>query len=301
VLLSQYNWAQKYSTEEVYIKSFDDVKLSGTLLYPTKFDLPVDLVIIISGTGPTDRNGNSGEMTNDAIKLLAEGITQKKIASFRYDKRGVGKSLHASIQEKDLVIEDYVKDVVSLVQHFENDERFYSISIIGHDDGALIGILAAQKVRVKQFISISGCGRTANLLLEDQLEKQYNKHQTKVILDSLKLGFNVEELGQLNYLMRSSVQHYMRSWFAYDPAVEISKLTCRVLIIQGDNDVQVKVKEGDMLYSSKPDADYYTISKMNHVFREIKGNFSDNIKSYYNPDLPISEKLTKKIVKFLAF
>lgn len=295
----QYNWAQKYSSEELFIKSFDALKISGTLLYPQKVVAPVGLVIIISGTGPTDREGNSGEMTNNAIKLLAEGISNHKMASFRYDKRGVGKSLHASITENDLRIDHYVQDVLSLIHFFEKIGRFSSISIVGHDDGALIGMIACQKAGVKQFVSISGSGRTADLLLEDQLGRQYNKHKTKVILDSLKLGFQVNDLGQLDRLFRPSVQPYMRSWFTYEPLIEISKLSCPALIIQGDKDIQVKVKEGDLLHSGKPEAEYFTISNMNHVFRIIKGDFNENIKSYYNSKLPISKALIKKIIKFL--
>lgn len=299
MFIISYNWAQKYSSEELFIKSFDALKLSGTLLYPQKVEAPIDLVIIISGTGPTDREGNSGEMTNNAIKLLAEGISNHKRATFRYDKRGVGKSLHASIKEEDLRIEHYVKDVLALVHFFQTDQRFSSISIIGHDDGALIGMLACQKVGVKQFISISGCGRTANLLLEDQLARQYNKHKTKVILDSLKMGCQVHSLGQLHRLFRPSVQPYMMSWFKYDPIEELTKLTCPVLVLQGDKDIQVKVKEADLLHSAKPEAEYSLVSNMNHIFRVIKGDFNENIKSYYNSELPISKVLLKKIMNFL--
>ncbi len=296
-LIVQSIWAQK--SEELFIESFDSLKLSGTLLMPKKKVDNLSLAIIIAGSGPTDRDGNSGIMINNSLKYLAEGLVKHNIASFRYDKRAIGKSLSSSIREIDLRFDDYVNDVKALIQFFDKDKRFSSIVIIGHSEGSLLGMIAVQNTKVKKYISIAGVGRTADLVLEDQLAMQFSKEKTRVILDSIKAGFTVSDLGKLKALFRPSVQPYMMSWFKYDPQKEIKKLTCPVLIIQGDNDIQVKVSEAELLKLAYPKADYEIISNMNHVMKIVKGDFNENLKSYYNPKIPDSKVLIKTISNFI--
>ncbi len=69
--------------------------LAGTLLIPNS-NQPVPVVLIIAGSGPTDRNGNQPGMINNSLKLLAEGLCSEGIATLRIDKRGVGGSASAA-------------------------------------------------------------------------------------------------------------------------------------------------------------------------------------------------------------
>ena len=213
--------AQKYHSEDLFIKTADSIKISGTLILPKKKVNHLTLAIIIAGSGPTDRDGNSGLMINNSLKYLAEGLVKHNIASFRYDKRAIGKSLSSSISEIDLRFEDYINDPVALVKYFKVDKRFDKIVIIGHSEGSLLGMIASRKAGVSQFVSISGVGRTADKILEDQLGMQYSKDKTRIILDSLKAGFTVSDLGRLKSLFRPSVQPYMISWFKYQPCYRI--------------------------------------------------------------------------------
>jgi len=295
----QSSFAQKFKSEELFIESFDSVRISGTLIIPNKLNEHHPIAIIIAGSGPTDRDGNSGLMVNNSLKYLAEGLAKNKIASFRYDKRAIGKSLSSSIKETDLRFEDYVNDVKALIKDFKKDDRFSEVIIIGHSEGSLLGMIAVQNTNVKKYVSVSGVGRTADLILKDQLSQQYGIKTITPILDSLKSGYMVSNLGKLKTLFRPSVQPYMISWFKYNPQKEIKGVTCPVLILQGDNDIQVKVKEADLLKNAKPSADYKIISGMNHIMKIIKGNFNDNLKSYYNPDLPDSKSLVSTISKFI--
>jgi len=67
-------WAQKYISKELFITSYDSVRLSGTLLMPKKEETNLTLAIIIAGSGPTDRDGNNNMMTNNSLKYLAEDL-----------------------------------------------------------------------------------------------------------------------------------------------------------------------------------------------------------------------------------
>ncbi|OPG75468.1 alpha/beta hydrolase, partial [Pseudomonas ogarae] len=83
-------------------------ELFGSLLLP-KSDTPVPVVLIISGSGPTDRDGNNPEGgRNDSLKRLAWVLAKHNIASVRYDKRGVAASLAATPDERNLSVEAYV-------------------------------------------------------------------------------------------------------------------------------------------------------------------------------------------------
>ena len=292
-------WAQKYISKELFITSYDSVRLSGTLLMPKKEQTNLTLAIIIAGSGPTDRDGNNNMMTNNSLKYLAEDLIKNKIASFRYDKRAIGKSLSAKLKEEDLRFENYIDDVIAVVNYFQNDKRFGSIVIIGHSEGSLLGILAAKKTKVDKYISIAGVARTADKILAEQLYDQYRIKNISGILDSLKQGYTVKNVGKLKNLFRPSVQPYIISWFKYNPQQEIAELSCPVLILQGDNDIQVKLKEAKLLKESCPHAKLEIISGMNHIMKIIKGDFNKNLKSYYNADLPVSNVLVKKIVAFI--
>ena len=85
--------------------------LHGTELLPDGAG-PHPVVLIIAGSGPTDREGNNPLIPgrNDSLKMLGEGLVAKGIASVRYDKRGIAASAKAGSREDDLRFEHYVDD-----------------------------------------------------------------------------------------------------------------------------------------------------------------------------------------------
>src|SRR5437867_4819884 len=88
--------------------------LFGTLELPaTKQPIPVAL--IIAGSGPTDRNGNSPALpgSNNSLKMLAEGLASRGIASLRYDKRGIAASRAAMTSEADIRFNHFIEDARS--------------------------------------------------------------------------------------------------------------------------------------------------------------------------------------------
>ena len=130
--------------------------IEGTLLLPSKENIP--LVLIIAGSGPTDRDGNSGSLKNNSLKMLAQGLYNNNIASFRFDKRGIAKSEKAMISEEDLRLEHYIRDVQQWYLLLKNDSRFSSVIILGHSEGSLIGMIASQDIFPEKFISLAGPG-----------------------------------------------------------------------------------------------------------------------------------------------
>ena len=100
-------------------------------------------------------------------------------------------------------------------------------------------------------------------------------------------------------LFRESVQPYMISWLQHNPQEEIKKLHIPILIINGTKDIQVPVHDAELLHQANPKSELVLIQNMNHIFKEIKGDEAENMKSYTNPDLPVMPELIEKITTFL--
>lgn len=270
----------------------------GTITTPKTFN-KIPIALLIAGSGPTDRNGNNPYAMNAGLKKLAYALADNNIASVRFDKRGIGESMASGRSEKELRFDDYVKDAQEWVTMLKSDKRFSSLIVIGHSEGSLIGLTAAAKA--DKFISIAGAGRSADIILKEQLGKQPQNIQDIAfpIIDSLKAGKIIENPDpMLASLFRPSVQPYMISWFAKDPQVEIKKLTIPVLIIQGTNDIQVSVEDAKLLATAKPDAKLVLIKNMNHIFRIVDGDINTNMGTYNKQQLPISDEMVKSIVAF---
>jgi pimeloyl-ACP methyl ester carboxylesterase len=275
-------------------------QLYGTLTVPDDVK-KCPVALIIAGSGPTDRNGNNPMMKNNSLKMLAEALAKNGIASLRFDKRGIGESKASAVTESSLVFENYTEDAKSWINFLKQDKRFTQLTVIGHSEGSLIGMIAGAKAN--KFISIAGAGESADKLLKSQISSKSNKQvedMTFPIIDSLKAGNKVNKVDPLlNSLFRASIQPYLISWFKYDPQIEIKKLTVPVLIIQGNNDLQVSVKDAENLSQANKNAELVIIDKMNHVLKIIDGDKQANIASYNNENLPVSETMINKIVSFI--
>lgn len=272
----------------------------GSLIIPSgKTSMPVAL--IIAGSGPTDRDGNNTMMKNNSLMQLANELAQAGIASLRFDKRGIAASMKAGMKESDLRFENYIDDVKSWVKLLRNDKRFNNITIIGHSEGSLIGMIAAN-TDADKYISIAGPGESADITLKKQLAAQPDeiKNMCYEILDSLKAGKTKSEVSPMLYtLFRPSVQPYMISWFKYNPQEEIKKLKIPILIIQGTKDLQVEVSDAELLQKANPAAKLLLVENMNHVFKIIAGEKEENIKAYSNPNLQASPVMMHAISDFI--
>lgn len=278
--------------------SIKEGKLQGTICIPNgKKKLTVAL--LISGSGPTDRDGNNAMMKNNSLKFLAQELAKNGIASIRYDKRGIAESATIAVKEEDMRFEDLIADAQQWIDLIRKDSRFNKVVVIGHSEGSLIGM---NLKNIDQFISLAGAGQSADLILKEQLGKQppMVKEMCFPIIDKLKNGELVDDVNpMLNALFRKSVQPYMISWFKHNPQEELKKLTIPILIVQGNNDLQVAVKDADLLAQSNPKAVKLIIDKMNHVLKIVGTDQKENFDSYKNPDSKIAKELVKAVVEFI--
>ena len=282
-------------------------KIYGTLQLP-EASVKCPVVLMIAGSGPTDRDGNTPLLPgkNDSLKMIALGLAEKGIASARFDKRGVGARAGAMFgkSEADLRFDHYVDDVVAWIELLKSDPRFSGVVVLGHSEGSLIGMAAANKVSgLSGVISVAGAGKPAYELITEQLanEAKEIRDESHAIMEELKKGRAVEEVRpELMSLFRPSVQPYMISWFKYDPAAEIANLEVPVLILQGTTDLQVPVEDAQLLAKAKPDAKLRIFDGMNHVLKEAPLDPQANMAAYSNPELPLAPGFLEEIVSFVG-
>ena len=278
-------------------------ELFGSLLLP-KSETPVPVVLIISGSGPTDRDGNNPEGgRNDSLKRLAWVLAKHNIASVRYDKRGVAASLAAAPDERNLSVEGYVADTQAWGRKLKTDPRFSQLILLGHSEGALIASLAAPSVDAAAVISVSGSARPIDQVLRQQLGNRLPAPlllRSNELLDSLKAGKTDDNVpAPLQVIFRPSVQPYLISLFRQDPAAAFAKLKMPALIIQGSNDIQVGVNDARLLKAAKPDAELALIEGMNHVMRIVPNDVKRQLASYKDPQLPLAAELGTRILAFI--
>jgi pimeloyl-ACP methyl ester carboxylesterase len=275
--------------------------ISGTLTMPNNAQGKIPVVIIIPGFGPLDRDGNSSDFNTNMYKMLAFSLGKNGIASVRYDKRMIGK-IAGSQKEKDLRFDDNVDDVVSLIDMLNSDDRFSKLVIVGHSEGSLVGMLASHDEPVKGFISLEGEAVPGEKVLTEEFKNKagFMSDGIKNVLDSLKRGkinYNVDP--ELYSIARPSIQSYIMSWCRYDPTNEIHKLKMPILILQGTNDLQVGIENGQKLKSAKSNSIYLVVRGMNYVLKDAPADKDPNLATYKQPDLPLNTEMVSDILDFI--
>ncbi len=278
-------------------------ELFGSLLLPQSAK-PVPVVLIIAGSGPTDRNGNSADgARNDSLKRLAWVLARHNIASVRYDKRGVAASLKATPDERNLTLDAYVADAVAWGKLLKADPRFGPLVVLGHSEGALVAALAAPELDPAGVISLSGSARPVDQVIRQQLADHMPPAlllRSNQILDRLKAGqVDADVPGPLQSIFRPSVQPYLISLFRADPAAAFARLRMPALIVQGTTDLQVGVADAEKLKQAKPDAELAVIPGMNHVMRIVPNDVKQQLSSYNDPQLPLADALGRRLVGFI--
>ncbi|XZF13951.1 alpha/beta hydrolase [Chitinophagaceae bacterium MMS25-I14] len=294
-------FGQRKVVEEEKVLHTSKGDLYGTLTTVSNKKAPV--VLIIPGSGPTDRNGNNQYQENNSLKMLADSLQAHGIASLRYDKRGIGASKKAMPGEDSLSFDYYINDAADWLAFLKKDKRFSRIILLGHSEGSLVGMIAAQKVRTAAFISVNGAGMPADKLLRLQLKDKVPPDIYDVcnrFLDTLAAGKPVHNSDKkLDNIFRASVQPYLISWFRHDPAKEIAALKMPVLVIQGTTDIQVDTANATMLAAAGSDIRKIFVDHMNHIMKYSEADVKQNVETYSMKDLPLHPAFVKEIVSFI--
>ena len=285
--------------------------LYGTLTVPARG--AETAVLLIAGSGPTDRDGNNRlGIRSDCYRLLAEELTAAGYAVLRYDKRAIGSSvLDDPTLVAELTLDQYIDDAAALADYLAG-EGFRRVVLAGHSEGALIASVAAQRSpAVAGIISLCGAGYPIDEVLRLQLAGQLVPAHMELfveaeqIIAALKRGERVDmtyHTQGLQALFNSGVQPFIISQMRYDPRQELRKAQVPVLIVGGGNDLQVPADNAEALAAARRDARKCIIPGMAHTLKACaETTLEGQLRTAYgDPTLPLAPELVPTITEFLG-
>src|SRR6202051_3816333 len=193
VILSLSGMAVNASAEETKIRVG---AIDAVLTIPPDVERQ-PVVLLIAGSGSTDHDGNGPQVKPATLKKLAEQLATRKIATLRYDKRGAGGWKPEFGPPEDFRFKDYVDDAAALVKYLRGSGKFSKVILVGHSEGGLVAILAAQRVPVDRLVLLATAARRQGDLLKAQLEKQLKPEifaATAKAIDAIMAGQIVDPL-----------------------------------------------------------------------------------------------------------
>ena len=263
------------------------------------------VVLIIPGSGPTDRDGNNPLGVAAApYRLLAEGLAKRGVSSLRTDKRGMFGSKPAIADANKVTIADYAADARAWVASARSATGAKCVWLLGHSEGALVALAAGQRPDgICGIITVSGPGRKLGAVMREQLKA--NPANAPILapafaaLDSLEAGKSVDPAAipaPLQPLFNAAVQPFLMDLLAQDPAKLAASLKVSLLIVQGDKDIQVGVADAKLLAAAQPKAELAVLSGVNHVLKVPAGDDrAANVATYADPSLPIAASVVEAI------
>ncbi|MEA3065257.1 MAG: uncharacterized protein QOJ27_1709 [Sphingomonadales bacterium] len=280
--------------------------LRGTMLRPAG---AAALVLIIPGSGPTDRDGNSPLGVAAApYRQLAEGLAARGIATVRIDKRGMFGSASATADANAVTIADYADDVHGWVKAVRSHTGARCVWLLGHSEGGLVALAAAQRPDgICGLILVAAPGRKVGTVMREQLRANPANapllDEAMAAIDSLEAGRRVEAAAlhpALQPLFAPQVQGFVISLFSYDPAELVGRVGKPVLIVQGQRDLQVAEADARRLAAADPRAKLVLLPGVNHVLKAVASDDrAANLATYADPALPIAPSVVGTIADFI--
>ncbi len=296
--------------------------LHGSLLRPK--NRPKAWALLISGSGPADRNSNQSGMNNNCLRYLALGLAARGVATLRYDKRGVAMSAAAGPSESSLTFDVFIEDAKDWLAALRL-RATGPVSIVGHSEGAQIATRVAEKLSVASVVNLCGAGRPLHDILLAQLKDKlpvelYQKaeeviaylHELSLHEDHRKAKskllqrFSHSPLKapnvppELQAIFRPTIFPFYVSRMRERPDHELETLKCPVMLVSGSADVQVSESDFDRLCAAKPDARQLRLEGMNHVLKQVGDDTQLQDSSYFDKALPVDARLTSALAEFLT-
>ena len=269
-------------------------------------------VLIVAGSGPTDRNGNSGLGLNTyTYKMLSDGLVRSGYDVLRYDKRAIGESRYEVGDIAEVVFDDFVDDAALCVAYLRS-LGYQRVVVAGHSEGGSIALRLAlrEDVAVDGLVLLCAPGYPMDAILMKQLAAQLVPQYLGLmasatnIINTLKRGEMVAEERvprELMSLFHPSVQRFLISSMADDPRDIAARVEVPMLIITGGHDVQVSVDNGEALLAAQPAARHLSFERMSHVLKDAATaeRVEQLVSVYNNSQLPLTEPLVPTIHEFI--
>lgn len=281
-------------------------ELKGTLMVPDGLaGRLAPAILMFSGSGPTDRDGNGPAQHSDDLRMLAQSLAAKGVASLRYDKRGVARSKSALAREEDVRVDTFVTDGQAALEMLRQQPGIGPVFLLGHSEGGLVATLLAQRSPVNGLILIAAPGRPIGALIRQQLTRTDEPKEVQTAafaaLDRLEHGQTVGNVPPaLSDLLRPGVQPYLMSLLPIDPAAELGRTMVATLVMQGTTDLQVDMSDATRLTESRRGIRLVRLDGVNHVLKLAPLDDRQlNLSTYTDPAVAISPAVATAIVEFI--
>lgn len=267
-------------------------------------DAPV--VLIVPGSGPTDRDGNNSMGVQAApYRLLAEGLGDAGVSTLRVDKRGMFGSAAAG-DANAVTVDIYAQDYLDWAERLRAETGRDCVYLLGHSEGGqMVSAAAAQdNDGICGLILVAAPGRPLFDVLREQLRA--NPANAPVLddalsaIDQLEAGERVDVSTMhpaLQGLFAPPVQDYMISAYGVDPAALVRTADLTTLVLQGDNDIQIQVADAERLAADH--GQLVVLNGVNHVLKDAPTDQAGNLATYANPDLPLADGVVEAITAFI--
>ena len=279
----------------------DGLAFTGTLAVPLNEDSRLrPAALLIHGSGPVDRNGNAAGMQMDAYRQIAHSLAEVGIASFRFDKRGVGASEGvAALASRTDLVNDLKAALEALRQQPEIDPD--RVVLIGHSEGAYLApILAVDDPTIAGVVLLSGAARPLDEVTRWQIESilvaqgaadeqigaalaQQDEYFAFVEESAGEWSdYSVEGLREeLPWLTDAAAEQllatplslsWLREHYVDDTAATLYLVTPPILAINGEKDLQVPAAEADEILriaelGGNEDVTVMRLPDLNHLLR----------------------------------
>jgi len=292
----QSNWYAKGKTKQrdVRFEGRGGVTLAGTLMLPLYSEIQaVPGIVLVAGSGPTDRDGNN-PLAPDRIDLLreiAELLARNGIASLRYDKRGIGQSTprpRGSLEEQEAFFawDNFVGDVeaahAELLRH--DEIKPYATALLGHSEGGLLALAASRALAAKKLHALvlaATPGRRLDLILREQIERTAPPtlrlpadRAIAAILETGRVPGNLPP--ELQLLFPLYAGPFLQKLLSFDPASALAGSRIACLVVQGGADRQVVPMEDvqpliDALSGRNVSGEAVVIPQVSHNLKAVTG------------------------------
>lgn len=275
----------------------------ATLIEPAGgSDTPV--VLFFSGSGPTDRDGNSRlGVTASYLAKLAANLAELGIGSLRFDKRGIPGSI-AVEREEAMTITTYADDGTAVFDWLSSHAAARPIVLLGHSEGGLVALsVARMRPNAAGIVLLAAPGRPLADILRGQLLALEEPLRTQAldIMGRIEDGETVEDMpASLSPLFRPSIQPFLQSLFARRPAEELAQIGVPALVIGGGRDLQVAREDFEALVAARPGTESGWFEEMNHILVNAPDERIANLGTYAEPTLPLAKGLAGAIADFAS-
>ncbi len=277
-----------YTTEEIeFVNDEANATLYGTITYPVGYiqGKKVPVVVMVTGSGPQNRDSEIYE--HKPFLIIADYLARNGYATLRYDDRCVGKSTGRFQAE---TTKEVAKDAALAVKYLRDTKKFSEIGVLGHSEGGNVAFMLGSDKLIDFAITMAGVGVQGDECLYQQ-------------------GIAIaKQSGQEYQLTKEQLREYligtMSPWYEffldYDPASDISKTTCPVLVMNGEKDLQViassnvEAIKGNLPKNKKSQVKIYP--GLNHLFQECTTGLPTE---YINIEQTISPIVLEDIAAWL--